>query len=207
MLFFLTLSLLSVVGCIALGYTVDFFSFLFEYGKKDSVRLSFNQFIAFYKSAPDKWRLENDYVKYSRNCSEVIFSGVVTEKGLLFDEVEAVFFRSYHSLLKYRRWRSKLEKAQEERNRNQKTLALSKCWSKDINDAHAKAMREVQSMFEANLAASKQQERALEVPLREYGVDKVTSYSIEPIDGSVYVKDYCDNIRRRILDDGEVCTL
>ena len=207
MLFFLTLSLLSVVGCIVLGYTVDFFSFLFEYGKKDSVRLSFNQFIAFYKSAPDKWELEDDYVEYARNRSEVIFRGVVTERGLEFDGVEAVFFRSYHSLLKYRRWKDKLEKAQEERKRNKKTLALSKCWSEDINDAHAKAMREVQSMFEANLAASRQQERALEVLLREYGVDKVTSYSIEPIDGSVYVKDYCDNIRWRILDDGEVCTL
>ena len=207
MLFFLTLSLLSVVGCIALGYTVEFFSFLFEYGKKDSVRLSFNQFIAFYKSAPDKWELEDDYVEYARNRSEVIFRGVVTERGLEFDGVEAVFFRSYHSLLKYRRWKDKLEKAQEERKRNKKTLALSKCWSEDINDAHAKAMREVQSMFEANLAASKQQERALEVLLREYGVDKVTSYSIEPIDESVYVKDYCGNIRWRILDDGEVCTL
>lgn len=69
--------------------------------------------------------------------------------------------------MKYRRWKDKLEKAQEERKRNQKTLALSKCWSEDINDAHAKAMRDVQSMFEANLAASKQQERALEVLLQE----------------------------------------
>lgn len=155
MLFFLTLSLLSVVGCIALGYTVEFFSFLFEYGKKDSVRLSFNQFIAFYK------------VEYIKNRSKVIFCGVVTERGLEFDGVEAVLFRSYHSLLKYRRWKDKLEKAQEERKRNQKTLALSKYWSEDINDAHAKAMRDVQSMFEANLAASKQQERALEVLLQE----------------------------------------
>ncbi len=165
--FFLTLSLLSVVGCIALGYTVEFFSFLFEYGKKDSVRLSFNQFIAFYKSAPDKWELKDDYVEYIKNRSKVIFCGVVTERGLEFDGVEAVLFRSYHSLLKYRRWKDKLEKAQEERKRNQKTLALSKCWSEDINDAHAKAMRDVQSMFEANLAASKQQERALEVLLQE----------------------------------------
>lgn len=163
-MFFLRLLLLCVIGYIALGYTVDFFSFLFEYGEKDSARLSFDQFIAFYKSAPDKWRLENDYVKYSRNCSEVIFSGVVTEKGLLFDEVE------------------------EERNRNQKTLALSKCWSEDINDAHAKAMRDVQSMFNVNLATSKRRERAFEALRREYGADKATSYSI-------YVKDYCDNIR------------
>ena len=184
-MFFLTLLLLlllCVIGYIALGYTVDFFSFLFEYGEKDSARLSFDQFIAFYKSAPDKWRLEDDYVKYIRNCSEVIFSGVVTEKGLLFDGVEAVFFRSYHSLLKYRRWRSKLEKAQEERNRNQKTLALSKCWSEDINDAHAKAMRDVQSMFNVNLATSKRRERAFEALRREYGADKATSYSIELID-------------------------
>lgn len=140
---------------------------LFEYGKKNSVRLSFNQFIAFYKSAPDKWELKDDYVEYIKNRSKVIFCGVVTERGLEFDGVEAVFFRSYHSLLKYRRWKDKLEKAQEERKRNQKTLALSKCWSEDINDAHAKAMRDVQSMFEANLAASKQQERALEVLLQE----------------------------------------
>lgn len=174
-MFFLTLLLLCVIGCIALVYyTVDFLSSMSEYGEKDSVRLSFDQFIAFYKSAPDKWRLENDYVKYIRNCS--------TEKGLLFDGVEAVFFRSYHSLLKYRRWRSKLEKAQEERNRNQKTLALSKCWSEDINDAHAKAMRDVQSMFNVNLATSKRRERALEALLQEYGSDKVTSYSIELID-------------------------
>lgn len=183
-MFFLVLLLLCVIcviGYIALGYTVDFLSFLFEYGEKDSARLSFDQFIAFYKSAPDKWRLENDYVKYNRNCSEV-FSGVVTEKGLLFDEMEAVFFRSYHSLLKYRRWRSKLEKAQEERKRNQKTLALSKCWSKDINDAHAKAMRDVQNLFNVNLAASKRRERAFEALLQEYGADKFTSYSIELID-------------------------
>lgn len=173
-MFFLTLLLLCVIGCIALDYTVDFLSSLSEYGEKDSVRLSFDQFIAFYKSAPDKWRLENDYVKYIRNCS--------TEKGLLFDGVEAVFFRSYHSLLKYRRWRSKLEKAQEERNRNQKTLALSKCWPEDINDAHAKAMRDVQSMFNVNLATSKRRERAFEALLQEYGADKVTSYSIELID-------------------------
>lgn len=93
-----------------------------------------------------------------------------------------MFFRSYHSLLKYRRWRSKLEKAQEERNRNQKTLALSKCWSEDINDAHAKAMRDVQSMFNVNLATSKRRERAFEALLREYGADKATSYSIELID-------------------------
>lgn len=168
------LLLCGVIGCIALGYTVEFLLFLFEYGEKDSARLSFDQFIAFYKSAPDKWRLENDYVKYIRNCS--------TEKGLLFDGVEEVFFRSYHSLLKYRRWRNKLEKAQEERNRNQKTLALSKCWSEDINDAHAKAMRDVQNMFNVNLAASKRRERAFEDLLQEYGVDKVTSYSIELID-------------------------
>lgn len=173
-MFSLTLLLLCVIGCIALDYTVDFLSFLFEYGGKDSARLSFDRFIAFYKSAPDKWRLENDYVKYIRNCS--------TEKGLLFDGVEAVFFRSYHSLLKYRRWRSKLEKAQEERNRNQKTLALSKCWSEDINDAHAKAMRDVQSMFNVNLATSKRRERAFEALRREYGADKATSYSIELID-------------------------
>ena len=174
-MFFLTLLLSCVIGCIALGYIVDFLSFLFAYGEKDSARLSFDQFIAFYKSAPDKWKLENDYVKYIRICS--------TEKGLLFDGVvEAVFFRSYHSLLKYRRWRSKLEKAQEERNRNQKTLALSKCWSEDINDAHAKAMRDVQSMFNVNLATSKRRERAFEALLQEYGADKVTSYSIELID-------------------------
>lgn len=76
-MFFLTLLLSCVIGCIALGYTVDFLSFLFAYGEKDSARLSFDQFIAFYKSAPDKWKLENDYVKYIRICS--------TEKGLLFD--------------------------------------------------------------------------------------------------------------------------
>ena len=174
-MFFLTLLLSCVIGCIALGYTVDFLSFLFAYGEKDSARLSFDQFIAFYKSAPDKWKLENDYVKDIRICS--------SEKGLLFDGVvEAVFFRSYHGLLKYRRWRSKLEKAQEERNRNQKTLALSKCWSEDINDAHAKAMRDVQSMFNVNLATSKRRERAFEALLQEYGADKVTSYSIELID-------------------------
>ena len=174
-MFFLRLLLLCVIGYIALGYIVDFLSFLFAYGEKDSARLSFDQFIAFYKSAPDKWKLENDYVKYIRICS--------TEKGLLFDGVvEAVFFRSYHSLLKYRRWRSKLEKAQEERNRNQKTLALSKCWSEDINDAHAKAMRDVQSMFNVNLATSKRRERAFEALRREYGADKATSYSIELID-------------------------
>ena len=207
MLFFLTLLLLSFVGLVALGYIMDFCSFLFEYGKKDLVRLSFDQFISFYKSAPDKWELEDDYVEYVKNRSKIIFSGIVTERGLIFDGVEAVFFRSYHSLLKYRRWRSKLEKAQEERNRNKKTLALSKCWSEDINDAHAKAMRDVQSMFEANLAASKRQGRALKVLLQEYGADKVTSYSIEPTDGAVYIKDYCDNTRRRILDDGEICTL
>lgn len=101
-MFFLRLLLLCVIGYIALGYTVDFFSFLFEYGEKDSARLSFDQFIAFYKSAPDKWRLENDYVEYIKNRSKVIFCGVVTERGLEFDGVEAVFFRSYHSLLKYR---------------------------------------------------------------------------------------------------------
>lgn len=162
----------SAVVLVAIHYIVDFCSFVFEYCEEDAVMLSFDQFITFYKSAPYKWILEEDYVKYITRRDE----------EALFYKPEPVFFRSYHSLTKYRKWKDRNEKAQMEQERNRKTLSLSKCWSEDANEAYQNAIKDVQSMFYENFAATERQEQTLKALMRKYGVDKITTYSIEPLD-------------------------
>lgn len=189
MLLYLLIVLGGVVAFEAIFYITDFCSFVFEYCEEDAVRLSFDQFIIFYKSAPDKWRLKEDYVKYIKRRNE---------EGL-FDKSEPVFFSSYRSLAKYRKWKEKNEKAQMEQEKSRKTLSLSKCWSEDIDKAYQNAIKDVQSMFYENFAAAERQKQALKVLMREHGVDKIASYSIEPLDKSIHVQDdHC--ITWRILD-------
>ena len=161
MLYFFYAVLSCAIGGAALYYTIDFLFYLFDYRRANSAKLSFEQFIAFYKSAPDKWRLKDDYVEYTRNRSGTVFRGIVTESGLVFDGVEPVLFRSYRSLWKYRKWKRRNEKVQAERKRNEKTLSLSKCWAKDVNDAYESAIKEMREMMLKNESMSKRYAQAM----------------------------------------------
>lgn len=159
MLVFLLILLGSIVVLAAIFYLADFCSFVFEYCEEDAVRLSFDQFIAFYKSAPNKWILEDDYAKYI---------WIRPEGSFMYDESEPVLFRSYYSLRKYRRWREKNEEVQMEQERNRKTLSLSKCWARDVDSAYANALKEIRGMMSENESSSKRYEQALKDLVRKY---------------------------------------
>lgn len=159
MLFFLMLTVACVVGFGVLIHIIDILSFVFEYGEEDAVKISFDQFIAFYKSAPNKWILEDDYAKYI---------WIRPEGSFMYDESEPVLFRSYYSLRKYRRWREKNEEVQMEQKRNRKTLSLSKCWARDVDSAYANAIKEIRGMMSENESSSKRYEQALKDLVRKY---------------------------------------
>lgn len=105
--------------------------------------------------------MKDDYVEYTRNRSGTVFRGIVTESGLVFDGVEPVLFRSYHSFWKYRKWKRRNEKVQAERKRNEKTLSLSKCWAKDVNDVYENAIKEMREMMLKNESMSKRYTQAM----------------------------------------------
>lgn len=54
--------------------------------------ISFDQFLAFYKSAPHKWKLRDEYLQYS-------VSG-----GQCFLPAENIYLKSYSDYRKYRKW-------------------------------------------------------------------------------------------------------
>lgn len=159
MLVFLLILLGSIVVLVAIFYLADFCSFVFEYCEEDAVRLSFDQFITFYKSAPNKLILEDEYVKYI---------GIRPERGFMYDEAEPVFFRNYHSLRKYRKWRERNKEVQMEGERNRKTLSLSKCWARDVNEAYANAIKGIRELMSENESAPKPYEQELRNLMRRY---------------------------------------
>ena len=178
MLLFLMLCFATAAGLVLLYYTVDFLSFALDYAREDAVKLSFDQFIAFYKSAPSKWRLGGYYVRYYVR---------VQERGHAYNKTEFIFFSSYRSLVKYRRWKKRNEKTQMEQERIRRTLSLSKCWSEDINESYTNAMGNIQNMYHDNLEVAKRKEHEFKYLARKYGFDEICSCSASFIDNSIRI--------------------
>lgn len=141
-------------------------------------KISFDEFLAFYKSAPSKWDLYESRLEYSKGRTRYSL------------EKERIYFNTYSDYRKYKRWRKRNQKDQLERSRNKRLLELTKLWSRDVNEHYQSSMDEISAMYKDNLELSKRYEENLERIKQKYKIrdEDIVSYSIEPIDGARIIK-------------------
>ena len=141
-------------------------------------KISFDEFLAFYKSAPSKWDLYESYLRYSKG------------RDWYYLEGERVYFKTYSDYRKYKKWRKRIQKDQLEQSRNKRLLELTKLWSHDINEHYQSSMDEIIAMYQDNLDLSKRYEENLKRIKQKYKIrdEDIVSYSIEPIDGARIIK-------------------
>ena len=141
-------------------------------------KISFNEFLTFYKSAPSKWNLYESYLEYSK------------DRAWHSLEKERIYFNTYLDYRKYKKWRKRNQKDQLERSRNKRLLELTKLWSRDVNEHYQSSMDEISTMYKDNLELSKRYEENLERIKQKYKIrdEDIVSYSIEPIDGARIIK-------------------
>lgn len=141
-------------------------------------KISFDEFLAFYKSAPSKWDLYESRLEYSKGRTRYSL------------EKERIYFNTYSDYRKYKKWRKRNQKDQLERSRNKRLLELTKLWSRDVNEHYQSSMDEISAMYKDNLELSKRYEENLERMKQKYKIrdEDIVSYSIEPIDGARIIK-------------------
>lgn len=141
-------------------------------------KISFDEFLAFYKSAPSKWDLYESRLEYSKGRTRYSL------------EKERIYFNTYSDYRKYKKWRKRNQKDQLERSRNKRLLELTKLWSRDVNEHYQSSMDEISAMYKDNLELSKRYEENLERIKQKYKIrdEDIVSYSIEPIDGARIIK-------------------
>ena len=175
-----TLVFILIFGCIGVIAGIELFYYPISYwcSKESSAEISFGKFITFYKSAPRKWDLRDDYVRYN------------TENGKFFIAYEDVYFQSYFDYRRYKKWLRKILKDKKEHEKSERLLELTKCWSKDVNNHYQSSMDEISAMYQDNLDLSKRYEENLKRIKQKYKIrdEDIVSYSVEPIDGARIIK-------------------
>ncbi len=141
-------------------------------------KISFDEFLAFYKSAPSKWDLYESRLEYSKGRDR--YSQIK----------ERVYFNTYSDYRKYKKWRKRNQKDQLERSRNKRFLELTKLWSRDVNEHYQLSMDEISAMYKDNLELSKRYEENLKHIKQKYKIrdEDIVSYFIDPIDGARVIK-------------------
>lgn len=141
-------------------------------------KISFDEFLAFYKSAPSKWDLYESHLEYSKG------------RAWYSLEKERIYFNTYSDYRKYKKWRKRNQKDQLEQSRNKRLLELTKLWSRDVNEHYQSSMDEISAMYKDNLELSKRYEENMKHIKQKYKIrdEDIVSYSIEPIDGARIIK-------------------
>ena len=93
----------------------------------DKPTITYNQFKNFYKLAPQKWKVEDNwYIRYNGNF---------------------LYFKTYFDEIKYKRWFKKREQSDIQQKLEEFNLKLLDCWQNDLNqyrDNYLKELKELQ---------------------------------------------------------------
>lgn len=103
-----------------------------------TILISFKQFKTLYPIAPDKWRLENDYVTYQ-----------IYKPGITYHPIaKTCFFKHLIDYIQYIIFLRQHRKERKESIRNNSLAETLVAWQKDIDEYRQKSLEELKAKRE-----------------------------------------------------------
>lgn len=103
-----------------------------------TILISFKQFKILYPIAPDKWRLENDYVTYQ-----------IYKPGITYHPIaKTCFFKHFIDYIQYIIFLRQHRKERKESIRNNSLAETLVAWQKDIDEYRQKSLEELKAKRE-----------------------------------------------------------
>ncbi len=141
MIIFFIIAFIMVIMIIAIllvSLVISYFVAKDFWVDEHTILISFKQFKSLYPIAPDKWRLENDYITYQ------IYKPGITYHPI----VKTCFFKHFTGYIQYIIFLKQHRKERKETIRNNSLAETLVAWQKDIDEYRQKSLEELKAKRE-----------------------------------------------------------